>query len=171
MELPPLDLTTGGDFIPIEDLPSESFEIPSELLGKFEATKVEPPVISQNENKFQPKQKKNNKKQQQNNKQQNNKKQQPNNKQNTNNNVTAQTETAQNTQNVQLLAVPQIKPPAPETVKETDSATQKEAMEAENTQQAKPTEKIYDFEDIIVGSGVLETMPDGYGFLRNSVAS
>ena len=35
MELPPLDLTTGGDFIPIEDLPSESFEIPSELLGKF----------------------------------------------------------------------------------------------------------------------------------------
>jgi transcription termination factor Rho len=30
------------DFIPIEDLPVEKFELPAELLGKFEATKVEP---------------------------------------------------------------------------------------------------------------------------------
>ncbi|MDR0657588.1 MAG: transcription termination factor Rho [Mediterranea sp.] len=29
------------DFIPIEDLPGEKFELPAELLGKFEATKVE----------------------------------------------------------------------------------------------------------------------------------
>ena len=29
------------DFIPIEDLPSENFELPSELIGKFEATKGE----------------------------------------------------------------------------------------------------------------------------------
>ena len=33
--------------------------------------------------------------------------------------------------------------------------------------QAKP-EKLYDFDDILTGSGVLEMMPDGYGFLRSS---
>ncbi|KAA6351748.1 hypothetical protein EZS27_000873 [termite gut metagenome] len=38
------DLNTSGDFVPIEDLPSEKMELPVELLGKFEATKIEPPV-------------------------------------------------------------------------------------------------------------------------------
>ena len=89
MELPPLDLNSGDDFIPIEDLPSEKFEIPTELLGKFEATKVEPPVIPQQENKFQQKQKKNNKKQQPN-KAQNNKPQQNNKQQNKQQNDAAQ---------------------------------------------------------------------------------
>lgn len=51
MELPPLDLKGGDDFVPIEDLPSEKFEIPSELLGKFEATKVEPPTLPAKEQK------------------------------------------------------------------------------------------------------------------------
>ena len=51
MELPPLDLSNSGDFIPIEDLPSEKFEIPSELLGKFEATKRDNPVQNPKENK------------------------------------------------------------------------------------------------------------------------
>ena len=32
------------DFIPIEDLPTEKIELPSELLGKFEATKAETPI-------------------------------------------------------------------------------------------------------------------------------
>ena len=50
MELPPLDLN-NNDFIPIEDLPSEKFEIPSELLGKFEATKMEVPVMPAKEPK------------------------------------------------------------------------------------------------------------------------
>lgn len=50
MELPPLDLN-NNDFIPIEDLPSEKFEIPSELLGKFEATKMEAPVMPAKESK------------------------------------------------------------------------------------------------------------------------
>lgn len=159
MELPPLDLKGGDDFIPIEDLPSEKFEIPSELLGKFEATKVEPPVMPQNDNKFQQKQKKNNKKQQQNkaqnNKQQNNKQQQ--NKQ--------QTEPA--TQQNSLPAVQQIKLPAPEPLQNIEETTQ-QIQEPEPQQPAKPVEKIYDFEDIISGSGVLEIMPDGYGFLRSS---
>ena len=33
------------DFIPIEDLPTEKVELPSELLGKFEATKAETPAV------------------------------------------------------------------------------------------------------------------------------
>ena len=166
MELPPLDLKGGDDFIPIEDLPSEKFEIPIELLGKFEATKVEPPVMQQNENKFQQKQKKNNKKQQQNkaanNKQQQNGKQQQNNKQQ---NAAQPAETTQQ-QNIQLPAVQQAKLPAPEESQQTaENATQ---QPQEQQQPAKPAEKIYDFEDIISGSGVLEIMPDGYGFLRSS---
>ena len=32
----------------------------------------------------------------------------------------------------------------------------------------KPVEKAYDFEGILTGVGVLEMMPDGYGFLRSS---
>lgn len=35
-------------------------------------------------------------------------------------------------------------------------------------QQEKPLQKEYDFEDIIKANGVLEIMPDGYGFLRSS---
>ena len=166
MELPPLDLTGGDDFIPIEDLPSEKFEIPTELLGKFEATKVEPPVAPQTENKFQQKQKKNNNKKQQQNKAQNNKSQ--NNKQQ----AKQQNETvqAENTQqpDVQLPAVQQIKLPAPEiTDKEQDNNIQA-VQEQEPQQPAKPVEKVYDFDNIITGSGVLEIMPDGYGFLRSS---
>ena len=166
MELPPLDLKGGDDFIPIEDLPSEKFEIPTELLGKFEATKVEPPVMQQNENKFQQKQKKNNKKQQQNkaanNKQQQNGKQQQNNKQQ---NAAQPAETTQQ-QNIQLPAVQQAKLPAPE---ESQQTAENAAQQPQEQQQpVKPAEKIYDFEDIISGSGVLEIMPDGYGFLRSS---
>ena len=166
MELPPLDLKGGDDFIPIEDLPSEKFEIPTELLGKFEATKVEPPVMQQNENKFQQKQKKNNKKQQQNkaanNKQQQNGKQQQNNKQQ---NAAQPAETTQQ-QNIQLPAVQQAKLPAPE---ESQQTAENAAHQPQEQQQpVKPAEKIYDFEDIISGSGVLEIMPDGYGFLRSS---
>lgn len=32
----------------------------------------------------------------------------------------------------------------------------------------EPQEKAYEFDDIIIGAGVLEIMPDGYGFLRSS---
>lgn len=34
--------------------------------------------------------------------------------------------------------------------------------------QPKPVEKPYEFDDILAGTGVLEIMPDGYGFLRSS---
>ncbi len=133
MELPPLDLSNSGDFIPIEDLPSEKFEIPSELIGKFEATKKENPIQSPIS-----KENKNNKYQQRQQRSGNNR-----NKQGQNN----QPYTASNNQSQASYTQPQT--PA-------------------ETEPAKPAEKPYEFDDILKGTGVLEIMPDGYGFLRSS---
>ena len=144
MELPPLDLSSGDDFIPIEDLPSEKFELPSELLGKFEATKMEAPA---------PAAKKDNAKQ--NNRFQN--RQQKFNKNNNNNNANGvgnnagQAAAAQAQANVSAVVPAALPAPAP--VEEVP---------------AKPVEKPYEFDDILQGVGVLEIMPDGYGFLRSS---
>ena len=133
MELPPLDLSNSGDFIPIEDLPSEKFEIPSELIGKFEATKKENPIPNPIS-----KENKNNKYQQRQQRSGNNR-----NKQGQNN----QPYTASNNQSQASYTQPQT--PA-------------------ETEPAKPAEKPYEFDDILKGTGVLEIMPDGYGFLRSS---
>ena len=144
MELPPLDLN-NNDFIPIEDLPSEKFEIPSELLGKFEATKMEAPVMPAKE----PKQKN-----QQRQARQNNRNNRPNNNNNNNNN--------QGKDNNPQPAANQNTPEQP-----SSSSTE---TPANNTPAPtpKPVEKVYDFDDILQGTGVLEIMPDGYGFLRSS---
>ena len=127
-ELPELNMDEGDDFIAIEDLPSEKIELPTELLGKFEATKMEQPIVpdkdnKSNNNRYQSRQ------QRHNNRQANGRSNQP-----------AQA-SADN---------PQATAAAPEV------AT------------AKPAEKLYEFDDILKGSGVLEIMPDGYGFLRSS---
>ena len=47
------------------------------------------------------------------------------------------------------------------TANQQDTATQSEVPEQEQ-------EPLYDFSDIITSNGVLEVMPDGYGFLRSS---
>ena len=148
MELPPLDLSSGNDFIPIEDLPSEKFELPSELLGKFEATKMETPAPAA------PAAKKDNAKQ--NNRFQN--RQQKFNKNNNNNNNAnnAGNNSGQATAAQAQANIPAVVPaalPAPAPVEEAP---------------AKPVEKPYEFDDILQGVGVLEIMPDGYGFLRSS---
>lgn len=140
MELPPLDLN-NNDFIPIEDLPSEKFEIPSELLGKFEATKMEAPVMPAKE----PKQKN-----QQRQARQNNRNNRPNNNNNQgkdNNPQPAANQTASEQPSSPSTETPANNTPAPA---------------------PKPVEKVYDFDDILQGTGVLEIMPDGYGFLRSS---
>ena len=111
------------DFIAIEDLPSEKIELPTELLGKFEATKVEP---VQN-NKFQPRNQKHN-----------------NNNNNNNNNQ------RRNNNNDR----PQIENEQP--------------VQEQQQQQRRLPERQYDFDGILTGVGVLEIMPDGYGFLRSS---
>ena len=151
MELPPLDLSSGDDFIPIEDLPSEKFELSSELLGKFEATKMETPAPAA------PAAKKDNAKQ--NNRFQN--RQQKFNKNNNNNNNNNNANNAGNNAGQATAAqaqanIPAVVPaalPAPAPVEEAP---------------AKPVEKPYEFDDILQGVGVLEIMPDGYGFLRSS---
>lgn len=137
MELPPLDLS-NNDFIPIEDLPSEKFEIPSELLGKFEATKMEAPApvpAKEGKQKFQPRQTR------------------QNNRNNRNNNQGKDNNTQPNGQNN----------PAGQS-----AATSTEAPANATAPAPKPVEKAYDFDDILQGTGVLEIMPDGYGFLRSS---
>ena len=111
-----LPVINTDDFIPIEDLPSEKIELPSELLGKFEATKVEP---VQN-NKFQPRNQKHNNNNNNNNQRKNNNERPAN----------------ENEQPVQ--------------------------------EQRRLPERQYDFDGILSGVGVLEIMPDGYGFLRSS---
>ena len=139
-ELPPLNLSDGNDFIPIEDLPSEKFELPSELLGKFEATKMEVPAPAPQEKenkekenkpagKFQPRQQ----------------------RYNNNRNLPA---------NRPQQGQPQAAAP--------QQAQATNAPVAVEPAPAKPVEKPYEFDDVLKGTGVLEIMPDGYGFLRSS---
>lgn len=151
MELPALNLTGGDDFIPIEDLPSEKIELPTELLGKFEATKMDTaaPVPAEkpekenkpNNNKYQARQQRYN----------NN-----NNRNNNNNQAGRQQQQHQNTNH-----------PAPQNTTANLPAPQPVVAE-QVVQQPKPVEKPYEFDDILSGTGVLEIMPDGYGFLRSS---
>ena len=124
------------DFIPIEDLPSEKIELPTELFGKFEATKVEstqtpeepapaqqpvrPRVVRPQENN--------------------------------NNN---------NNSNFQQRNNNQRQPAQRPAQNEGGSAPQPERKVIER-------EKPYEFDDILTGTGVLEIMQDGYGFLRSS---
>lgn len=132
----PLPVNADNDFIPIEDLPTEKIELPSELIGKFEATRVEPPVQAPASQK-QP--------------QQRQRIRRDNNAENKNNN---------NNQQQRPAAQPQQRAIQP--------------YNAENAPQPQPErkqperEKAYDFDDILGGTGVLEIMPDGYGFLRSS---
>lgn len=117
-------LNSVEDFIPIEDLPSEKVELPTELLGKFEATKGE--AVPQN--RFQQRNNRNN-----------------NNNQRRNNQL--ETEVA-------VPAQPQ--------------AEQSQEQPVQPQEQRRLPEKQYDFDGILNGVGVLEIMPDGYGFLRSS---
>ena len=105
------------DFIPIEDLPTESAELPTELIGKFEATKLN--EHSKEESQNEPKKAKHKK----------------------GGYVEAYLESTQ--------------------------GKQPEAKEQEQQRKPEP-ERFYDFEDIIEVSGVLEIMPDNYGFLRSA---
>ena len=107
------------DFIAIEDLPSEKVELPSELIGKFEATKSEAAPGEKT-------------------KQQNKKQKRDNNRKQNN-----------------------VEQPAPSTEEVVE-------IQQQPVQERKQAEKAYDFDGILNGIGVLEIMPDGYGFLRSS---
>ena len=115
----PIQNATADDFIPIEELPTESVELPLELLGKFEATKVETAPAEnaqpQQQNQRQPRQR-----------------------------IQRENNQAQGANNFRQN----------ELVVDNNPVTE--------------VEKVFEFNDILKGIGVLEIMPDGYGFLRSS---
>lgn len=130
------------DFIPIEDLPTEKVELPQELFGKFSATKMEKPA---------PKEEPRNANEQQQQGSDRKKRQRiagrPDNRQPIN----------------VKTGLPMQRPANNDPHAEQANSNMPEAV----IEQA-PVEKPYDFDDILTGSGVLEIMPDGYGFLRSS---
>ena len=128
------------DFIPIEDLPTEKIELPSELLGKFEATKAETPIAPVAEPTPATAQRPRLRPRDNNNTPSNN-----NNNNNRNNN--------------------------PRPVQQQRPAQQNAGDNYAPVQERRPVierEKVYEFDDILTGTGVLEIMQDGYGFLRSS---
>ena len=156
------------DFIPIEDLPSERIELPTELFGKFEATKTEPAQTATEQQAPQPQQQAHQQQQQQrprivrprdtNNG--NNNASNSNNNANNNNNNNFQ---RNNNQNQNQQRVPMPRPAQPNNANENLPVPQQQ-QERKVIEREKP----YEFDDILNGVGVLEIMQDGYGFLRSS---
>ena len=108
-----------SDFVAIEDLPSEPAQLPIELIGKFESTKLEEKPSEESKLEFGKKS-----------------------KHKKGGYAEAYLETTQGKQHVE---------------------------EKEQEVQRKPEpQKHYDFENIIEVNGVLEIMPDNYGFLRSA---
>lgn len=71
----------------------------------------------------------------------------------------------------ELLGKFNMPKPEPEDVPQPAEAAQKQEDNNKNQANAKQQEqqeKAYSFEGILTGTGVLEIMPDGYGFLRSS---
>lgn len=106
------DLNIGNDdvFIPIEDMPSDNFELPEELFGKFKFGTIDEAIIKQE-------------------------------------NITEEKEAEK---------------PEKE-INRQEPVKQKQIKNIE-----KQEKSLYNFDNILVGTGVLEIMPDGYGFLRSS---
>ena len=157
-----------ADFIPIEDLPSEKIELPTELFGKFEATKTEPAQTATEQQAPQPQQQAHQQQQQQrprivrprDNNNGNNNASNSNNNANNNNNNNFQ---RNNNQNQNQQRVPMPRPAQPNNANENLPVPQQQ-QERKVIEREKP----YEFDDILNGVGVLEIMQDGYGFLRSS---
>ena len=156
------------DFIPIEDLPSEKIELPTEPFGKFEATKTEPAQTATEQQAPQPQQQAHQQQQQQrprivrprDNNNGNNNASNNNNNANNNNNNNFQ---RNNNQNQNQQRVPMPRPAQPNNANENLPVPQQQ-QERKVIEREKP----YEFDDILNGVGVLEIMQDGYGFLRSS---
>ena len=135
--------TVQSEFIPIEDLPSEKVELPTELIGKFGTTKAEPTPA-----------------------------------------------TPSSTAEAQQTATNQPRPRVPQLQQQQRQQRDNNQNNQKNNQQRQPQkggqqyaadnapmpqerrpverERAYEFDDILTGTGVLEIMQDGYGFLRSS---
>ena len=160
------------DFIPIEDLPSEKIELPTELFGKFEATKTEP-VQTAPEQPSHPQQQQQSQQQQaqqqrprivrprDNNNGNNNVNNNSNNANNNNNNFQRNNNNQNQVQNQNQQRLPMPRATQQNHANENLPAQQQERKVIER-------EKPYEFDDILNGVGVLEIMQDGYGFVRSS---
>ena len=165
--LPELEFgSETDDFIPIEDLPSEKIELPTELFGKFEATKTELAQTATEQQAPQPQQQAHQQQQQQrprivrprDNNNGNNNASNNNNNANNNNNNNFQ---RNNNQNQNQQRVPMPRPAQPNNANENLPVPQQQ-QERKVIEREKP----YEFDDILNGVGVLEIMQDG--FLRSS---
>lgn len=153
-----LSESDDDDFIPIEDLPSEKVELPTELFGKFEATKGEtaqaapeqaPQAQQAQQQTGQAQRQRIARQRENNNPNAGNNNPNNNNTQRNNNNQrpAAQQRTAQQQNNAADALAPAQQQPERKVIER---------------------EKPYEFDDILNGVGVLEIMQDGYGFLRSS---
>ena len=149
------------DFIPIEDLPSEKIELPTELFGKFEATKAETAQAAP-EQAPQPQQQQHSQPQQRQRivrPRDNNNNNAGNNNANANNNNNFQRNNNNNQRPLMQQRPAQQQINAAETLPPVQQQPERKVIERE---------KPYEFDDILSGVGVLEIMQDGYGFLRSS---
>lgn len=155
------------DFIPIEDLPSEKIELPTELFGKFEATKAETTQAAP-EQAPQPQQQQHPQPQQQRQRivrprDNNNNNNAGNNNANANNNNNFQRNNNSNNNN-QRPPMQQQRPAQ----QQNNVAENLPPVQQQPERKVIEREKPYEFDDILSGVGVLEIMQDGYGFLRSS---
>ena len=148
------------DFIPIEDLPSENIELPTELFGKFEATKAETAQAAP-EQAPQPQQQQHSQPQQR----QRIVRPRDNNNNAGNNNVNANNNNNFQRNNNNNQRPPMQQRPAQQ---QNNVAENLPAVQQQPERKVIEREKPYEFDDILSGVGVLEIMQDGYGFLRSS---
>ena len=149
------------DFIPIEDLPSEKIELPTERFGKFEATKAETAQAAP-EQAPQPQQQQHSQPQQRQRivrPRDNNNNNAGNNNANANNNNNFQRNNNNNQRPLMQQRPTQQQNNAAENLPPVQQQPERKVIERE---------KPYEFDDILSGVGVLEIMQDGYGFLRSS---
>ena len=149
------------DFIPIEDLPSEKIELPTELFGKFEATKAETAQAAP-EQAPQPQQQQHSQPQQRQRivrPRDNNNNNAGNNNVNANNNNNFQRNNNNNQRPLMQQRPAQQQNNAAENLPPVQQQPERKVIERE---------KPYEFDDILSEVGVLEIMQDGYGFLRSS---
>ena len=166
-----LSSVDDDDFIPIEDLPSEKIELPTELFGKFEATKTEP-VQTAPEQPSHPQQQQQSQQQQaqqqrprivrprDNNNGNNNVNNNSNNANNNNNNFQRNNNNQNQVQNQNQQRLPMPRATQQNHANENLPAQQQQQQERKVIEREKPY--------ILNGVGVLEIMQDGYGFLRSS---
>ena len=139
-----LSESADDDFIPIEDLPSEKVELPTELFGKFESTKTEPavtPVPEQTQNQQRPRVIR------------------PRDNNNNSNNNNNNNNNAPRNNNPRL---PMQRPVQQQNTGENAPAPERKVIERE---------KPYEFDDILTGTGVLEIMQAVLSFMLRRMQS